>query len=315
MLKMRLFWIFIILAAVCLAAVVIASRKGSHAQANTNPVRIVSLSPQLTEIMYSLGLEDRIAAVSQDSDYPPAVKQKTTVGSFFNPSTEAIIAVKPDLVVVEKFEQQQNVSNRLEQMGYPVLKVQVDYIRQLFEAIETIGKATNTQAEAQKLLNDIKSKLINISGPVSKNRKSKVLWVVQNNPVRVAGTDTFVNEIIELAGGKNAIGPTVQKYPPVGLEEIISCKPDIIIQPAHSSSSVADEQKIADEFWSKWPSVPAVKNKRVYVISPDEVLRLGPRIDKGIEIIARCIHPKVFEEKTAVKEQNGQTTDSKVAGN
>jgi iron complex transport system substrate-binding protein len=294
---MRWIWAITIVLAAALACAIIFLRIGRQAIAPAEPNSIISMTPQLTEILFAMGLGDKIIAVSSDSDYPPQALKKPKIGTFWQPNLEAIIAAKPKLIIAENFEQQKQATRQLEQLGYPVLIVSLNNIQELFDTIDTIGKATGKKTEAGRLAADIKSKLINLSGRLSTGRKFTVLWVMQTNPIRVAGRDTFANELIELAGGLNAIGQTVQKYPPVGIEEIIAAAPEVIIQPAMGTGDIEAQQKAAVEFWSKWPNLPAVKNNRIYVISGDEVSRLGPRIDKGLETVARCIHPKLFESE------------------
>jgi iron complex transport system substrate-binding protein len=294
---MRWIWAITIVLAAALACAIIFLRIGRQAIAPAEPNSIISMTPQLTEILFAMGLGDKIIAVSSDSDYPPQTLKKPKIGTFWQPNLEAIIAAKPKLIIAENFEQQKQATRQLEQLGYPVLIVSLNNIQELFDTIDTIGKATGKKTEAGRLAADIKSKLINLSGRLSTGRKFTVLWVMQTNPIRVAGRDTFANELIELAGGLNAIGQTVQKYPPVGIEEIIAAAPEVIIQPAMGTGDIEAQQKAAVEFWSKWPNLPAVKNNRIYVISGDEVSRLGPRIDKGLETVARCIHPKLFESE------------------
>ena len=253
------------------------------------------MTPQLTEILFAMGLGDTVAAVSSDSDYPPEALKKLKIGTFWQPNLEAIIAIRPGLIISENFEQQNQAVRQLKRLGYPVVSVSIMNIRELFEAIDTIGKATKKEVSAAKLSAEIKSRLINLSGKLSTARKFTVLWVMQTNPVCVAGRESFANELIELAAGLNAIGPTVQKYPLVGIEQIIAAAPEVIIQPTMGDDDIPGQQKAAVQFWSKWPNLPAVKNNRIYVISGDTVSRLSPRLDQGLEAIARCLHPSMFE--------------------
>jgi iron complex transport system substrate-binding protein len=301
--------------------VILATILNNHAakpETSAAPMRIVSAAPQLTEILYALGLESRIAAVSGDSDYPPAAARKRQVGTFWQLNMEAIITAKPDLVIIEAFEQQLNVGRRLEALGYRVVTVNIESIDGLLAAIQQIGQATATQAQADELVTQIKSRVITLSGRLTCLSKPSVLWVVQTQPLRVAGRETFPNELISLAGANNAIGPTVQKYPPIGAEQILACNADIIIQPATTPEKVEAEQNAALEFWSKYPTLPAVKNRRIYVINPDPVSRLGPRLDQGLTIVGKCIHPSVFEPAPANepmnKEDHGKNSDSQNAG-
>jgi len=274
------------------AAVITFSRLQNQGR-NTKPQhgrpdKIVSLSPNLTEILFELGLDEKIAAVSNDSDYPPQAAKKKKVGTFWQPNTEAIIACKPDLVVAESFEQQKAVTESLKKLGYEVLSLKIEKIEELFAAIEKIGAATGRSPQAAELIENIRLRLDYIRSKSASSGKVKVLWVIQQEPLRAAGRKTFINELIELAGGENAISDTIQQYPPISAEELIGSGVEVIIQSA-MGTDVANEQKNAEAFWSKWQNLPAVKNHRIYVIEPDTILRLGPRLPQGAETLARCI--------------------------
>jgi iron complex transport system substrate-binding protein len=256
--------------------------------------RIVSAAPSLTEILFALGLEEKIVAVSNNSDYPPQAAEKKKVGTFWQPNIEAVIAAKPDLVITLGFKQQRDLAERLKRIGYNSLTLNIEKISELFEAIERIGAATGRQCEADELNHNITKKLSDLSSLVGREKKVRVLWVVQREPLRVAGRDTFVNEMIELAGGENAIGPTVHKYPPIGAEQVIASGADVIIEPAMGQEDLAGQKETLLKYWSKFKNVPAVKKERVYVIRGDTVSRLGPRLFEGTESIARCLRPDLF---------------------
>lgn len=300
---MRWIWIIAIVLAAAVAAAILHADRNQQTVIVGEVNNIVSMTPQLTEILFAMGLGDKITAVSSDSDYPPDALKKLKIGTFWQPNLETIVAIKPGLIVAENFEQQNQVVSQLKRLGYPVVSVSIMNIGELFEAIGTIGKATKSEAIAAKLNADIKGRLINLSGKLSTARKFTVLWVMQTNPICVAGRESFANELIELAAGLNAIGPTVQKYPLVGIEQIIAAAPEVIIQPTMGDTDIPSQQKAAVEFWSKWPNLPAVKNNRIYVISGDTVSRLSPRLDQGLETVARCIHPSMFEQPQSAGEQ------------
>jgi len=254
--------------------------------------RIASLAPNLTEILFTLGLGEKIVAVSNNSNYPAAAANKKKVGSFWQPNTEAIIASKPDLIITLGFEQQKAVADSLNRLRFKTLTLKIEKIEELLTAIQKIGAATGCKQRADELVKNISNQLNNLQLKVSSTNKVKVLWVVQVEPLRVAGRDTFINELIELAGGENAIGPTIQQYPPIGTEELLACGPEVIIQSAMGTSDIGKQQQAAKVFWSRWANLPAVKNNRIYVVEPDTVLRLGPRLPQGIELIAHCLHPE-----------------------
>ena len=260
-------------------------------QKNNKPERIVSLAPSLTEILFALGLDDKIVGVTLDSDYPPAAQKKTKVGTFWQPDTEAVIAAKPDLVVTLQIEQQKRVADSLNRLGYRVLALKIEKIEELFTSTQKIGIATGSEQRADELIEQIKGRLNYLKSKYSSTNKPKVLWVVQTEPLRVAGRNTFINELIELLGGENAIGPTIQQYPPIGTEELLASNVEVIIQSAMGKNDIGQQQQQAEVFWSKWASLPAVKNNNIYVVNSDTVLRLGPRLAQGVEMVGRCFHP------------------------
>ena len=257
--------------------------------------RIVSLAPNITEILFAIGLGDEIAGVTLDSDYPPDAAEKPKVGTFWQPDIEAVVAARPGLVITLGFEQQQNLAERLKRIGYNSLTVNIEKVSDLFAAIERIGAATGRRRQANELISRISTKLQQLASLVDAGPKVRVLWVVQREPLRVAGRDTFVNEMIELAGGENAIGPTVHKYPPIGSEQVIACNADVIIESAMGREDIENQRDRALQHWSKFKYLPAVASRRVYVIRGDTVSRLGPRLYEGTETIARCLRPHLFE--------------------
>jgi iron complex transport system substrate-binding protein len=257
-----------------------------------SPERIVSLAPNLTEILFALDLGDKVVAVSNDSDYPPQVEQLKKIGAFFKPNTEAVISCEPDLVITLWFPEQKAVGESLRRLGYNVITVELQKLGQLIPAIEEISRTTGTEAAGEKLNKKINSTLEQISRKYRTTQKPKVLWVLQSEPLRVAGVRTFISELIELAGGQNAVGPTPQQYPQLGTEALLTCNAEVIIHSAMSKSHLAKEQKAAERFWDKFPDLPAVKNNRIYVIDADTILRLGPRLPQGIKKIAELLHPQ-----------------------
>ncbi len=293
---MRKQWLFSIIVFACLAIFVTISYnqdKASEAGPNNPPgrsVRIVSLAPNLTEILFALDLGDKIVAVCDDSDYPPKAKKLKKIGSFFKPSTEAVISCEPDLVITLWFPEQKAVAESLQRLDYNVVTVELQEMRQLAPAIEKISRAAGAEEAGERLNKQINIQLEQINREYRTTQKPKVLWVLQSEPIRVAGTKTFINEIIEMAGGQNSVGPTLQQYPQLGTETLLTCNAEVIIHSAMSKSNLAKEQKAAEHFWVKFPDLPAVKNNRIYVIDADTILRLGPRLPQGIKKVAELLH-------------------------
>ncbi|MCX5647342.1 MAG: helical backbone metal receptor [Phycisphaerae bacterium] len=267
---------------------------GTSGQGPRQPSRIVSMAPNLTEILFALGLGDRVVGVTQDSDYPPAALNKPRVGTFWQPNIEAIIAAKPHLVVTLAFEQQRELARRLVRIGYDCLVVDIEKIDGLFTTIAAIGNAAAANEQARGLSGRIKTRIHRLQEATAGLPTVKVLWVVQREPLRIAPRDTFINEMIELAGGENAVGPTLRNYPPIGAEQVIAAGPEVIIEPLMVQGSLDGQRRQAFAYWARFTNVPAVVNKRIYVIDGDVVSRLGPRLPEGVETIAKCLRPELF---------------------
>jgi len=286
--------IFFILGLICGLVLTVYSCKektASNTQANNNGT-IVCLSPNITEIVFALGLADKVAAVSSDSDWPSEAKEKKTIGTFWDPDIETIISCKPGLVITEDFAQQKNVADSLDRTGIKVLSLKIDTIDQMLDAIKKIGEAAGKKEEGEKLAGKISEQIKSLKQRFGTEQKPKVLWIVQPEPLRVAGRKTFINEIIETVGGENAIGESIQQYPQIDTENALLSGADVIIQSAMDKKNIAAEQAAAEKHWSSIKRLPAVKNGRIYVVDPDLVLRLGPRLPEGIEMIGNLLHPE-----------------------
>jgi len=310
---MRKLWLLLIIAFASLIVFICIDRyhnktqskvlKPNFANSTNKPTRIISLAPNLTEILFAMGLDEKIVAVSNNSDYPAQAANRNKVGTFWQPNTEAVIASRPDLVITLWFEQQKAVADTLKRLRLKVLTLKIEKIEELFTAIRKIGTATGCKQPADELVKNIDNRLNDLQLKLGSIYRVKVLWVVQLEPLRVAGRDTFINELIELAGGENAISPTFQQYPQIGTEELIACGAETIIQSAMGTGNIIEQQQAAEMFWSKWSYLPAVKNNKIYVVEPDTILRLGPRITQGIELIARCLHPDIFKHRQDTPQQ------------
>ena len=257
------------------------------------PSRIVSLAPNITEILYDLGLKEKIIAVSSDSNFPLRTKEKEKVGTFWQPNTETIISLEPDLVITLSFQQQKQVADTLTRLGYNILTVKIETIDDLYNAIEQIGEAAGRRQTADKSVSRIKNRIKIIEAKLQNFPKPRVIWSVQDEPLRVAGAESFLNSLIEHAGGINVIGPTLAQYPQISSEQVITARPDVILQSAMGVEKLDAQLQNARSFWRRWPNLPAVAHDRIYVIDSDLTLRLSPRLPEAIINIANCLHPQI----------------------
>ena len=293
---MRKWWLLLTALALwnLLGYTLVVSHSTDTPPAAASSARIVSVAPNLTEILYALGQGEAIVGVTADSDYPPQALDKPRIGTFWQPNIEAIIALKPTLVITLGFAQQKSLVQRLERMGYPCLTNDIWTVNDLFVAIDTLGKATASENQAQELIADFQRRIQQLEEALKNRQRPRVLWVVQREPLRVAGRDTFINELIELAGGENALGSTLHKYPPIGAEQVIASRPEVVMEPTMVEGDPDRQRDQALAYWQRYDNIPAVANGRIHIIDGDIVSRLGPRLVEGIETIARCLHPQIL---------------------
>lgn len=287
--------ITIIIAAISWMAWILQSKDkiaDRQTPAAPNEMRIVSMAPNLTEILYGLGLDKEIVAVSSDSNYPIEAQALPTVGTFWQPDMEAIVKACPTLVAAMGFDQQKALSRRLQRLGCKTLSLNIESFPELYSGIESLGAATGRTAGAHAMIERIQSIQGDFKRRFSERPAPKVLWVIQREPLRVAGVDTFINDMIVVCGGINAIPRTLHQYPPISQESLLSFLPDVIIEPSDTPADFERLTHTCAEFYGRYPSVPAVQNQRIYVLNGDLVSRLGPRIEQGIKQVAKCLWPE-----------------------
>lgn len=254
--------------------------------------RIVSLAPNLTELLYAMGLDKEMVAVTSDSNYPEQAQSLPHVGTFWQPDMEAIIAARPTLVVALGFDQQAGLAGRLRKMGCRTLSLNIETFPELYSGIETLGQSVNRPQEASRLIHRIQGTQDNLRRRFAGRAEPRVLWVIQREPLRVAGVDTFIDEMIRTCGGRNAIGKTIHQYPPISQETLLASAPDIIIEPSDTQADYERLSRTIYEFYGRYPSLPAVQDKRIYILDGDLVSRLGPRIEQGLKEVAKCLWPQ-----------------------
>jgi iron complex transport system substrate-binding protein len=256
----------------------------------SSPKRIIPLSPALTEILYYLGLEDKVVGVTEYSYYPPAAAKKTSVGSYIDPNIEKIISLSPDLVIGTKDGNLPESIYLLDEAKIPAYVVNPRNVRDVISTIKDIGDLCGVPEKAGRLVDELNKRLDSIESLVASADKPMVFLQINVSPIMTVNKNTFQNDLIKLAGGINMCADEPITYPRISIEEVIRKKPDIIII---TSMEKGGEFEKAKADWMEWPIIPAVKNKRVYLTDPDLVDRPSQRIIDGLEAMARLIHPEV----------------------
>jgi len=258
------------------------------------PERIIPLAPSLTEILYYLGLGDNVAGVTEYSYYPPEAKEKPSVGSYIDPNIEEIITLSPDLVIGTKDGNLPNSVYLLEQAHIPVYVINPRNVRDSLSTIDEIGELCGVPEKAHQLVENLNKRLEAVQNAVASRERPLVFLQINKAPVMTVNKNTFLNDLIILAGGTNMTADEPITYPRISIEEVIRKKPDIIIISTMDMEELGE--KARDE-WMKWKSIPAVKNNRVYLIDSDIINRPSQRIIDGLEAMARLIHPEINWDK------------------
>jgi len=261
------------------------------------PARIVSMAPSITEVIFALGLGDRVVGVSAFCDYPPEAAKKPKIGGVVNPNMEAVVALNPDLVLALPNATQESMFRSLRQLGIRVLTLRNDTLEDFFTTIRAIGEVTSTQPAADEMSERLRAKFSDISDRVALGPRRKVMFIVGVDPLFVAGRDTFIDELITIAGGTNIAADSISKYPQLGIEEVVSRAPEVILYTSLNFELTPKQEAEAKRLWSAYPSIPAVKNGRIHGLVADYVTLPGPRLVLGVEEMARAIHPEKFERK------------------
>ncbi|NIS63300.1 MAG: ABC transporter substrate-binding protein [Proteobacteria bacterium] len=254
------------------------------------PKRIVSLSPSITEILFCLGLEERIVGVSNHSDFPLQALAKPRVGSYINPNVERTISLNPDLILATAAGNPREFVDRMESLGLSVYTVFPKDFDGILTSISHIAMVTGREQHGARVIREMRSRKERILQLTRGRIKPKVFFQIGTAPIVTVGKGSFADDLISLAGGRNIAGGESMKYPRYSLEEILVKGPDVII--ITSMDPRGDSPKLAEQ-WNRWETIPAVKQGRVFVIDSDLVDLPSPRIIDGLEGIARILHPEL----------------------
>jgi iron complex transport system substrate-binding protein len=250
------------------------------------PQRIVSLTPALTEILFAIGAGDRVVGVTQYCDFPPAAKLKPKVGGYVNPSVEAVIALKPDLVVVSPGPGNRDAALAMRRTGLRVEIVPAETLEESVAAIELVARFAGDEPAGRTLAAQVRARLDAVGKRVAGAPRVRALFSVQTDPIIAAGRDTLPSQLLELAGGTNIVN--APRYPRLDVEAVAAAKPEMILQARMDVASGASHDE--DAFWKRWPSIPAVAHGRVVVLPDDLALRPGPRVADAAEELAAILH-------------------------
>jgi iron complex transport system substrate-binding protein len=252
--------------------------------------RIVSLAPNLTEIVYALGADARLAGDTNYCDTPPAAKSKPHVGDPQNPSLEAIVALHPDLVLATASINRRETADTLQRAGIPVFTSDPHTVRELLESIARTGDLIGDAAHGQSVAAALRARLDALQARLADRPLAHVLFVVWLDPLQSIGQRTFIADALRWAGAESIV-LSDQLWPHLSFEEVVRLQPDYVLLVGEHSGASAAENDLQSR--PDWKDLTAVKLGRVVTMS-EEVNRPSPGLIDAIEQLARDLHPEAF---------------------
>jgi cobalamin transport system substrate-binding protein len=258
-------------------------------RAQTGAPRIVALAPAITETIFALGAGADVAGVSQYCDYPPAAAKLPRVGTFLTPNIEAIAGLRPTIVIGLETSSDLRQIRALKAMGYRTLMVNDSSIAGIEASISTIGGAIGRARDACALLDRMRSEIAAIEQRLRGVPPRRVLMVVGHQPMVAVGRGTYLDELLTMAHATNIAAGASRTWPRLSLEYIIASRPVVILD-----GQMGTDPDSPSTFWTKYPTIPAVRDYRVLGYPNDPTLHPGPRIVQTLALLARLIHPEAF---------------------
>jgi len=250
--------------------------------------RVVTLAPSTAELLYAVGAGPELVGVPSEADYPPEVKRLGKIGSYSNPDPEAIIAMKPDLAVVA-FGNPRPLLDQLRARKIPVYVSHPKTVAQLLASMRGLGKLTGHPAQGEQTARGFEKRLSAVTGALKGRPPVRSVVMVWDQPITVAGSGAFLHDVLRLAGGVNAAGDLAQPYPTVDPEQFTVRNPAAIVFAGHDATRV---REAAGRPGIR--STAAARNRRIFAVPEDFLIRPGPRLIEGIERTARGLHPEAF---------------------
>lgn len=256
--------------------------------------RIVSLAPSITEILFSLGLGERVVGVTQHCDFPPEALAKPRVGSYVDLNLEKILSLKPDLIIATADGNERKAVERLDRFRVPVYITNPRNLEEVFQTILAIGRITRREAPAARLARTLRQRADRVVRITAGLPRPRVFLQINEQPLMTVGRDTFHDNLIRLAGGINVSGAEAINYPQYSLEQVLRHGPEVILITSMAREANAEKKK---DRWKGWPHIPAVQQGRIYLLNTDLLDRPSPRLVDGLESLARAIHPELKDWK------------------
>jgi iron complex transport system substrate-binding protein len=270
--------------------------RGATAQAA--PRRIISLIPATTEMLFDMGLSDRIAGVGTFDRFPPEVSRFPRVGGLLDPNVERILSLKPDLVIV--YDTQTDLIAQLTRASIPMFRYRHQGLPDIVQTLRALGARMGAAREAEAAAGRIEARLADVRRRVEGRPRPRTLLVFGREPgslrrIEASGGYGFLHDLLELAGGNDVLADLRRQSVEMSTEMVLARAPDVIIELQYGDSPRRQQIDEETRVWDALPSVPAVRRKQVHLLVGDEFVVPGPRIVQAAERFGRVLHPSAFK--------------------
>ena len=253
--------------------------------------RVVSLAPNLTEIVFAVGAGDRLVGRTSFCDYPPDAKKIEEIGDTLHPNIERIVGLRPQVVLVSTASQLEAFTKQLEDQHIAIFVTDPHDLEEVFNSIERIGAIVKRESQAKQLVVQLRARVATVEQAVSSHPRIRIFYQLYAEPLYTAGHDAFVTDLIRLAGGDSVTADVPGAWPKYSAESALAARPEAIVLPTGGASGDANSS-VAPALQKS----PAAMNGRVYKINDDHLSRPGPRSVDGLEEMARALHPEAFNK-------------------
>jgi len=278
-----------------LATRTVTDEIGRHVKVPAKINRVVSLAPNLTEIVFALHEENNLAGDTDFCDYPPEAAQKPHVGGPVNPNLEEVVKLRPDVILATSINRRETVA-ALDRLGLPVYITDPHSVNEMIASVERIGSVLGAEKSAAALAENLRARLAEVDRRLAHAAPRRVLFVVWTGPLISIGRGTFIADALRRAGARSIV-ETGAEWPHVNMEDIVRLQPEVIV---FASAHEGDTQREIDALRSQpgWRDVNAMRSGSIVTVS-DAINRPAPRMVQAVEQLARSLHPEAFAARAA----------------
>jgi ABC-type Fe3+-hydroxamate transport system substrate-binding protein len=259
--------------------------------------RIVVMAPAAAEVLEILGVTDRVVGRGDFVTRPPSLGDLPRVGAYHSPSVETLLSLKTTLLITTASQAARGAHARLRELGIDVLELNTNSYEGMLASILAVGKEVGREDAARRVVEGIREEMDTIRDLGRGAARRRVVFVVDRDPVYVAGPGSHVDEMIRAVGGVNIAGDAASDWQLLSMEIILERAPEVIIDTSDNGEG-ALRGRVAGP-WSRWPFLPAVEENRVYWVAPARLVIPGPRLPQMTRLMGRLVHPEMFGEPSA----------------